>query len=138
MRKHDPFDLDNLGHLFDDFLNDNFFYGNLDDLDHLLRWLRCRRHLCWRWRLLQRDSGGHSIIRVGPRIGDYRRVRYMTKESLGRRTTANNKMKGSKHHPLKNESHRIGHVGCNPKRVRLAIVVLVRGSDAKFWSMDET
>src|SRR5262245_47046515 len=138
MREHDPFDLDNLGNLFDDFFNDNFFYGDLDNLNHLLRRLRCGGHLCRRWRFLQWDSGGNSIIRVWPRTGDYRRVRVVTEEGFRWRATANNKMERSKHHPLENKSHGIGHVGCNPKRVRLAIIVLVRRSDAEFWSKDET
>src|SRR5262245_29345081 len=137
MREHDPFDLDDLGNLFDDFFDDDFFYGNLDNLNHLLRRLRRGGHLCRRWRFLQWDSGGNSIIRVWPRTGDYRRVRVVTEEGFRWRTAAHNKMERSKNQPLRNEPRRIQQVSGNPKGIRLAIVVLVRRSDAKFWPKDE-
>src|SRR5262245_15384131 len=138
MREYDPFDLDNLGNLFDDFLNDNFFYGDLDNLNHFLRRLRCGGHLGRSRRFLQWDSGGNSIIRVWPRTGDYRRVRVVTEEGFRWRATANNKMERSKNQPLRNEPSRIQQVSRNPKGIRLAIVVLVRRSVAEFWSKDET
>src|SRR4029077_11203366 len=102
IRKDHPLDLHNLGYFF----NDNFFDGNLNQPDDFFRWLWCRRHFCRRWRLLQWDSGGYSIIRVRPRVGDNRRVGLVTEKSLGRCTAANKKMEGSKNRPLQNESGR--------------------------------
>src|SRR6266536_730442 len=58
-RKDHPLDLDNLGHFFDDFFNDNFFDGNLNDLDNFFRWLWCRRHFCRRRSFLQWNSRGY-------------------------------------------------------------------------------
>jgi hypothetical protein len=49
-------------------------------------------------------------------------------------SAANEEMEGSENRPLQNESRRIEQVSRYPERVRLAVVVLVGGSDAKFGS----
>jgi hypothetical protein len=58
----------------------------------------------------------------------------MAKKGFKGFISADEKMKGSKNQPLRNEPGRIQQVSRNPKGIRLAVVVLVGGRDAWFWS----
>src|SRR6266481_3907851 len=93
-------DLDNFGHFFNDFFDNNFLDGHLNNLNYLLGGLWRCRHLCGRHRLLQRGSGCDSIIGVWPRAGDNRRVGFVTEKSLLRLRVTNQEMKGPKNGPL--------------------------------------
>ena len=76
--------------------------------------------------MLQRDSWRHSIVRVRSRIGDDRRVRPVAEKSFKLRSAANQKMQRPEKNPLRNEPGRVEHVSGEPKRIGLAVVVLVR------------